>query len=224
MFLQRITKPLAWTQLIVSVGIIATVAYGQLNFRVTWAANGPFIESTRSSLQNAKQSLEQANKSLSTINAELPSYSAALQGAIATLLRTASAIENISTSMRFSAPTSIEMQGIKPIIVMTRPLEPSANELQAQATEIRQMVNGLQSAEKSIQTAPSLLADIGKTMVSTQTAITQIEPMIGQIEILMNWGSLIALLIAVWCLLNSLSILSLAHSTPIATNHREATQ
>ncbi len=218
MFLQRISKPLAWTQLIVSVGVIATVIYGQINFYDTWEANGPFIESTRSSLRNAKQSLEQANQSITFIHDELPSYRTALQGANATLLRTATVIENISAAMRFSAPTSIEMQGIKPIVVMSRPLEPSANELKAQATEIRQVANGLQSAEKSIQTMPTLLTDIGKTMASSQAAITQLEPMIGQIEVLMNWGSLIALLIAIWCFLNSLSTLAMVHNKPTATN------
>lgn len=224
MFLRRITKPLAWTQLIVSMGIIATVIYGQLKLHDTWAANGPFIETTRSSLQNAKQSLDQAHRSLAVINSELPSYATALQGANGTLLRTAAVMENISTAMRFSAPTSIEMQGIRPLIVMGKPLEQSANEVKAQATEIRQIATGLQSAEKSIQATPSLLTDVGKTMVSSQAAITQLEPMLGQIEVLMNWGSLIALLIAMWCLLNSLSTLAMAHSTPAANNHSGVTQ
>lgn len=224
MLLQRLTKPLAWTQLIVSAGIIATVISGHLKFHDTWVANSPFLESTRSSLQNAKQSLERANESLATVNEELPSYRTALQGANATLLRTATVFEHISTAMEFSVPTSIEMQGLKPIIVRSRPLEQGAIELRAQAAEIRQVSNGLQSAEKSIQSTPTLLTDIGKTMASSQAAITQLEPMIGQIEVLMNWGSLIALLIATWCFLNSLSTLALAFSNTTATHYSGATQ
>lgn len=224
MLLRRITKPLAWTQLIVSVGIIATVIYGQLKFQDTWAANSPFLESTRSSLQNAQQSLGQADQSLSVIKGELPAYVEALQSANNNLLKAPPILEGISERMRFSVPTSIEMQGIKPLVVMTRPLEPSANEVKNWATDIRQVANGLQSAQKSIQTMPSLLSNVGKTMVSSQAAITQLEPMLGQIEVLMNWGSLIALLIATWCLMNSLTTLALAHNRSTTINRNGVTQ
>lgn len=224
MLLQRITKPLAWTQLIVSVGIITTVIYGHLKFHDTWTANSPFIESTRSSLQNAQQSLSQANQSLSVIKFELPAYFAALQGANNMLLKVPPIMEDISERMRFSVPTSIELQGIKPLAVMSRPLEPSANAIKARATDIRQVVNGLESAQKSLQTMPALLTEVGETMASSQAAIAQFEPMIGQIETLLNWGSLIALLIATWCLMNSLTTLALAHSRQTTINHNGATQ
>lgn len=218
MLLQRISKPLAWAQLVVSVGIIAAVVYGHLKFHDAWATNSPFIESTRISLQNANQSLDQANRSLTVIRNELHSYETALQGANGTLLKTAIVIENISDAMRFSVPTGVEMQGVKPLVVMGRPLEPNANEMKSRATDIRQIANGLQSAEKSIQEMPSLLTDLSKTMIASQAAITQFEPMVGQIEALMNWGSLIALLIALWCFVNSLTTIALAHGKQITTD------
>ena len=224
MLLQRITKPLAWAQLVVSVGIIAAVLFGHLKFHDTWAANSPFLESTRASLQNAKQSLDQANKGITVINSELNSYTTALQGANGTLLRTAIVMENISAAMRFSVPTGVEMQGVRPLVVMGRPLEQNANEVKSQAADIRQIANGLQSAEKSMQAMPYFLTDVGKTMVSSQAAISQFEPMIGQIELLMNWGSFIALLIAIWCLMNSISTLALVHSRATSLNHSGVTQ
>lgn len=224
MLLQRITKPLAWAQLVISVVIISTVIYGHLKFHDTWAANSPFLESTRASLTNAKQSLGQANNSLSIISTELPAYVAALQGANNMLLKAPPVMEGIAEGMRFSIPSSIEMQGMKPYFVMKRPLEQSANELKDQAADIRQFANGLHSAQKTIQTMPSLLAEVSETMVSSQAAITQLEPMIGQIEILVNWGSLITLLIAIWCLMNSLTTLALMHNRSTTNNRNGVTQ
>ena len=175
-------------------------------------------------MQNAKQSLDQANKGITVINSELNSYTTALQGANGTLLRTAIVMENISAAMRFSVPTGVEMQGVRPLVVMGRPLEQNANEVKSQAADIRQIANGLQSAEKSMQAMPYFLTDVGKTMVSSQAAISQFEPMIGQIELLMNWGSFIALLIAIWCLMNSISTLALVHSRATSLNHSGVTQ
>ena len=218
MLLQRITKPLAWAQLVVSAGIIATVIYGQLNFHDTWAANGPFLESTRASLQHAKQSLAQANDTLPGISSGLPTIGFALRNANVALTKTADVMENLSSSMRFSAPTSIEMQGIRPIIVMTRPLETNANDVKAQASVIRDIGSSLQNSANAFQMMPSVLTEVGETMVATQDAITQLEPMLGQIEVLMNWGSLIALLIATWGFMNSLTTLALAHRESIAAD------
>lgn len=218
MLLQRITKPLAWAQLVISVVIISTVIYGHLKFHDTWAANGPFLESTRASLQHAKQSLAQANDTLPGISSGLPTIAFALRNANDALTKTADVMENLSSSMRFSAPTSIEMQGIRPIIVMTRPLETSANDVKAQASVIRTISSSVQNSEKAVQMMPSVLTEVGETMVASQAAITQIEPMLGQIEAMVNWGSLIALLIATWSLMNSLTTLALAHRESIAAD------
>lgn len=224
MLLQRITKPLAWVQLVVSVGIIAAVVYGHLKFHDTWAENGPFLESTRTSLQHAKQSLVQANNTLPGINSSLPALASALRNANVAVIKTADVMDSLSNNMRFAAPTGIEMQGIKPLIVMTRPLEPSANDVKVQATVFRSIGNTLESSINSIQMMPSVLSELSKTMTASQAAITQLEPMIGQIEILVNWGSLIALLIAIWCLLNSLSTLALVYNRPTTINPSGVTQ
>ena len=218
MLLQRITKPLAWAQLVISVVIISTVIYGHLKFHDTWAENGPFLESTRASLQHAKQSLAQANDTLPGISSGLPTIGFALRNANVALTKTADVMENLSSSMRFSAPTSIEMQGIRPIIVMTRPLETNANDVKAQASVIRDIGSSLQNSANAFQMMPSVLTEVGETMVATQDAITQLEPMLGQIEVLMNWGSLIALLIATWGFMNSLTTLALAHRESIAAD------
>lgn len=224
MLLRRITKPIAWTQLIVSVGIIATVILGQLKFHDTLAANSPLLESTKSSLQHAQQSLAQANKTLPGIKEGVPTLEAALRTVNVALMTTADVMDKLSNNMKFSAPTSIEMQGIKPVIVMTRPLEPSANDVKAQANVIRATGISLQNTADSVHTLPAVLSEIGETMAASQAAIGQLEPMIGQIMILMNWGSLIALLIATWCFINSLSTLALAHNSPTTINQNGATQ
>ena len=218
MLLRRITKPLAWTQLIVSVGIISTVILGQLKFHDTLAANSPLLESTKSSLQHAQQSLAQANKTLPGIKEGVPTLEAALRTVNVALMTTADVMDKLSNNMRFSAPTSIEMQGIKPVFVMTRPLEPSANDFKAQANVIRATGISLQNTADSVHTLPAVLSEIGETMAASQAAIGQLEPMIGQLETLMNWGSLIALLIATWSLMNSLTTLALAHRKPIPTD------
>lgn len=224
MLLQRITKPLAWTQLIVSVVIIATVIYGQLKLHDTWAANSPFLESTRASLQHAKQSLNEASHSLASIKSDLPGYADGIKSTNAVVMRLPPLMENLSERMGFSVPVSVEMQGVKPILIMAKPMEPIASGVRNLATDIRQVGSTLQNTGKSIQTMPAVLSEVIETMASSQAAITQFEPMIGQIEILVNWGSLIALLIAIWCLMNSLSTLALAHSKATSLNHSGVTQ
>ena len=137
----------------------------------------------------------------------------------------------------FSAPTSIQMDGLRPVIVTSIPLETYAKQLKAGAQGIREIGASIPSAvaygSKQVvavsTTTNQLLAqlddsekllarlqgnDLPKALKEMKSTSENIRTISQQVSLAGNVGGVLfifGLLLACWCFLNSLSILLLTN-------------
>lgn len=213
---------LAWIQLITSVAVMVVLMLGYFSFS-TQSGNGQnqMVVSASESLSHAKKSIDQTTKTLGTIKTQIPTYVSSLQNTQLILDQAALISYGMAKNLNFQAPTSIEMQGIKPIIVMSRPLATNASNIQAMGDQITAVSTGLKNAQSTVADLPILLEEVQQTLNSTQGVIEGLEPIINRLELAVNWGTAIAFMFAIWCFLNSLTTLTLTRALTTNQFHAE---
>lgn len=137
----------------------------------------------------------------------------------------------------FSLPTSIQMDGLRPVFVMTRPLAPTGQTIKGNAQQLKSLGGGLQtvslSLSKDIQNVSTAFVDtsnhaikvlgaaekalaelnaqeLPKAVAELKIASENLRTVSTQVEIAGNVGLVLliaGLLLAGWCFLNSLSVL-----------------
>lgn len=177
--------------------------------------------SASKSLLHAKTSIHETAKTLAEIKTQLPVYVSSLQSTQLILDQAALISYGMAKNLNFQAPTRIEMQGIKPIIVMSRPLATNASNIQAIGDQITAVSNGLKSAQTTFINLPILLDELQNTLSSTKAVIENLEPVINKLETFVNWGTAIAFMFSFWCFLNSVSTLVLTKSLVVNRFHME---
>ena len=72
-----------------------------------------------------------------------PQYAQGMRAASQVSAKLGGTLQSISEGLQFSVPTSIEMNGVKPVVKMSRPLEQQAQNLKTQAQDIKAISQSL---------------------------------------------------------------------------------
>ena len=269
---RKLVKALAWLQLSFSVLLGATAIWGYGGYR---SALGPFTQSlaiatvstadvisrTAETVQ-AKQSLldntlemlvsmrkliEELRSSAQAQTELAPKYAEGLRGAAGLLGTSGGIFSKLGDSLMFSMPTGIEMQGIRPMLVMTKPLEATAKSFKENSEHLKSLGEGLVGVSSSLakdghnissafvdtsNNAIKLLDDTEKTLAvlkglefpkalaNLKVASDNLRAVGAQADIAGNFGLILlitGLLLSGWCFLNSLSLLIMTKECPTET-------
>lgn len=218
---KNITIALAWLQLATSIVVIIVLLLGYFSFIGT-SNNGDdqITTNASNSLLHARESIKESAKTLEKIKADVPEYVNALQLPQTILTQAATVSYSLAENLNFQTPSSIEMQGMKPIVVMSRPLAANAASIKLLGDQIKAASSGVRNAQSTLVELPKLLGELQSTLSATSKVLDDLEPVVAKLENTANWGTAIALLFASWCFINSLATLSLAKST-ISTSKSE---
>ncbi len=259
------TQLLCWLQLLFSVLLATSIVYGYLNYRISL---GQFIESlaatvssisdvvgrtaetveTKQSLvASTKQTIAATRRLIKELNASAanqaklaPQYANDLQSAANLAVRLGDALSAVGDGFMFSAPTSVQLEGIRPVILMSRPLEKQGQLLKTNAQEIKAVGSGLLNFSSAIandgaklgaelvatsQQALNLLeetektldrlqgSDLPKALQDMRSTSGNLRKISQDVSIAGSIGTTIlvfGLLLSGWCFLNSLNLLMLA--------------
>lgn len=258
----------AWFQLVISIAIAGAVVWGYITYQ---ASLGQFTRSVAASITaisnvvgrtaetiEARQNLiDQTGKTIAATRdliKELqaiaenqakvaPQYVEGIRGTSALVGSLSGTLHSIGDGLMFSVPTGIEWHGIKPFIVMSRPLENQAQSLMVRAKDFKavsdsllavsttvgqdgarlstafiattqQALKMLEETEKSLGSIKS--NDLPKALVDLRETSENLRSVSEQVNV---GGSVskallvVGLLLAGWCFFNSLSMVLLNSKT-----------
>lgn len=261
----RLFALLAWLQLIASLFLAATIVWGYLTYQSSVsqfihsiadsvgavsnvvARTAETVEARRDLINQSAQMLDETRKLINelrnaaVIQAQLaPQYAGGLQSAASVTWKLSGLLQQMSNAMMFSAPSDIRMDGMKPVVVMTRPMEAQAQQANAIAQDIKNIGTSMTSiattisrdgqnlsvaviatsdqALKVIAEAEKTLGrinteDLPKALAELRSTSHNLKIVSAQVGTVGNIGVVIlvaGLLLAGWCFLNSLGSLTLA--------------
>lgn len=260
---RKFARTLAWLQLAISILLAASIVYGYFSYRTslgrsiealaeniasvstvvettaeTVQLNQSLIESTRQTIVLARVQVKDVNDIASNFAKQAPQYVDDFRIASEKVVHLGDSLNSLADGLIFPVPTSIQMEGLRPVVVTSTPLAAYAIKLKATAKEIRDFgtssIPGI-AAKGSRQiaavntTTNELLALLDnsekllvrlqgndlpkalKEMKSTSENFRTISQQVGAAENVSRVLFFIGLLIACWCFLNSLSILYLSN-------------
>ena len=198
---------------------------------------GKMLVSTRALLQELQVAAENQAKIV-------PQYAEGMRAASVVSGKLGGTLQSIGEGLLFSVPTSIELDGMKPVVKMSRPLEKQAQDLKTQAQDIKAVSQSLldisvtmgrdgknlsaafittsQDALKVVDEAERTLGrlntqDLPKALEDLRTTSENLRAIGEKVDIASDIGKVllaVGLLLAVWCALNSVSTLMLANALP----------
>ena len=198
---------------------------------------GKMLVSTRALLQELQVAAENQAKIV-------PQYAEGMRAASVVSEKLGGTLQSIGEGLLFSVPTSIELDGMKPVVKMSRPLEKQAQDLKTQAQDIKAVSQSLldisvtmgrdgknlnaafittsQDALKVVDEAERTLGrlntqDLPKALEDLRTTSENLRAIGEKVDIASDIGKVllaVGLLLAVWCALNSVSTLMLANALP----------
>lgn len=262
----KLMNALAWLQLAFSVLLGATAIWGYGGYR---SALGPFtqslaiatvstadvisrtaetvqakqslVDNTLEMLVSSRKLIEELRTSAQAQTELAPKYAEGLRGAAGLLGTSGGVFSKLGDSLMFSMPTSIEMQGIRPMLVMTKPLEATGKSFKENSEQLKSLGEGLLGVSSSLakdgqnissafvdtsNNAIKLLNDTEKTLAvlkglefpkalaNLKIASDNLRTVGAQADIAGNFGLIllvIGLLLSGWCFLNSLSLLMMTN-------------
>jgi methyl-accepting chemotaxis protein len=265
---------LAWLQLFVSLAFAAALAWGYMTYQSSLgqivqsiatsigavssavARTAETVESRRELLNQSAQLLAETRKLVNALVVttenqakRVPQTAAGLQSAASVTAKLGVVLHKVGDRMMtLSVPTGIRMEGLKPVPVMTRPLEEQAKEAIATALDIKAIsesfsslattigsdgqslstavVNTGNQALKVIAEADNALGrlngqDLPKAIDDLNAVSKNLSVVGTQVELL-STGCVfllaVGLILAAWCFLNSLGFLMLVIGSRPATN------
>lgn len=255
---------LAWLQLVFSALLATTAIWGYVEYRATL---GQFTQSvataivttanvisqtaetvqtkqiilddTLEMLISSRNLIEALKTSAQNQSALAPKYVDGIRGVSSLIITAGNALSSMGDGLMFAAPTSIQMEGIRPIIVMTRPLEKTGQSIKATALDLKATGDSVLAASTSLvkdaqnisaafidtsdhtikildDTEKTLavlkLQELPKAVSELKAASDNLRTVSTQVDIAGNIGVILliaGLLLACWCFLNSLSLLYL---------------
>ena len=264
----KIFAILAWMQLITSFLLASAIIWGYVSYH---ASLGQFIQSvaasigavsnvvvrTAETIETRRDLLDQTGQMLvvtrNLVNelrvaanhqaAVAPQYADGLRSAADVAGKLGSSLEAMGNGLlRLSLPTGIQMQGMKPVPVMSRPLEKQAQDLINNAQNIKTISASLSGISDTIgrdgknvssalaatsEQALKVISEVEKTLAQLKTqdlpkaiadlraTSVNLSQLSAQVDIAGNVGLallVVGLLLAAWCFLHSLGALMLAKS------------
>lgn len=184
-------RTVAWFQLAVSVALAASVIWTYTAYRPvlgqfldraavsivsttkvialtaeTVQANDILLGDTQALLKSTRQLIEEF-RATALNNASLaPKYAEGMQAIASLLGSAANSFSAIGDGLMFSVPTRVELDGIRPSFLLTRPLETQATAMKRSATDINAIATSLQALATSMAKDGQNMA---KAIVDTST-------------------------------------------------------
>jgi len=168
-------KALAWLQLVLSVALAASVGWGYVQFGMplgqslrsaattmvstakviamtaeTVQANDKLLDDAQALMKSTRQLVEELRGTALNNAALAPKYAEGMQGVAGLLGSAANLFAALGDGLMFSVPTRVELDGIRPIVVMTRPLELQGTAMKRTASDLKASAVGLQTLSTSI--------------------------------------------------------------------------
>jgi hypothetical protein len=256
----QIARFLASIQLIFSILIAAAIIYGYMNYRSSLGqfiqalatsinsvsnvvgVTAETIETKQSIVTSTKQTLIASRALLKELNAaalnqtrQAPQLAESIRASSLLAARLSDTLNSVGDGLMLLVPTGLEMQGFRPIVVMTRPLKNHGLLLMEDAQNIKKFGNGLLALSGTIgndgarlgaafvvtgENALRLLDETEKTldglqenelpkalqaMKSASENLRKISQRISVTEDISMAFLIFGLLLSGWCFLNSLS-------------------
>ena len=257
-------RALAWLQLALSVALLACVAWAYAQFGMslgqslrsaaatmvstarviamtaeTVQANDKLLDDAQALMKSTRQLVEELRGTALNNAALAPKYAEGMQGVAGLLGSAANSFASLGDGLMFSVPTKVELDGIRPIVVMTRPLEPQGTAMKRTASDLKASAVALQTLSTSIARDGQNMAkaivdtsskaiklldgsemmvnrirsqDLPSAVAELRGAAEQLDSLSSQLDMadnLPDWLLAAGLLLAVWCFLNSLGQLRL---------------
>lgn len=259
---RKLGKILAWLQIVFSTLLAATVVWGYVSFQTALGeftkslgtaiiATAGVISQTAETVQtkqtlldnslemliSSRKLIEELRISAQNQSELAPKYADGFSGAAGILSSAGNVFLALGDSLMFSLPTSIQMDGLRPVFVMTRPLEPTGQTIKGNAQQLKLLGDGLQAVSSSLAkdsknvsaafvdtsnhaikvlgAAEKALAELNaqelpKAIAELKIASDNLRTVSTQVDIAGNVGLVLliaGLLLAGWCFLNSVSVL-----------------
>jgi hypothetical protein len=270
----KIFVVLAWMQIFLSLSLAGVLILGYVSFQ---SSTGKLIHSiatsigavsnvvirTAETVETRTELLEQSGQMLVVTRKQLQELqaivknNAALAPQMAASLRSTSQLANrLGTSLasfgdtlaQISVPTAVQMDGLRPVIVMSRPLALRGEELRKDGKNILEVGNGLAAASDSVardtvnasnsfvastEQALKVLVEVENTLARVKSqdlpkAVSDLKftaenlrNISEQVDLFGNVGIILligGLILSAWCFLHSLNALVLARSLHYGQN------
>ena len=254
--------------MILSFAFATSIIWGYLSYQ---SSIGQFISSTSASIgavsngvlrtaesvEASKDLLDETGKMLTSTRALIiafktsaenhaknaPNYAANLQTASKVSNSLGNIIESLGGKLAgLTVPSGVQIQGVKTVIIMSKPLEKNGLELEAKAGELKavsetlalwsqtmsgeeqslsstivsesaQVVKVIDAAEKSL--AHLKAQDLPKAIIDLKLTSANLSKVSAQVEMVSNSGVallIVGLLLSLWCIIHSIGALMLLKS------------
>ena len=119
----------------------------------TLGSKNELIDSTRQTIAQTRIAINEVSAAISGQTAQVSKRAEELRAASLLISRTSEALNSLADGLiSFTAPMGIEFEGVKPLVVMKRPLETSGKNLKPIAQEIRTISDGVLHLSKTVAT------------------------------------------------------------------------
>ncbi len=262
---RKFGKTLAWLQIFFSALLAATViwcyvsiqsALGEFTKSLGTAiiASANVISQTAETVQtkqamldnslemivSSRKLIEELRISAQNQSALAPKYAKGFRGAAEILSSAGNAFSALGGNLMFSLPTRIEMDGLRPVFILTKPLASTGQIILENAQQMKLLGDGLQAVSSSLETDSKNISaafiessghaikvldatevalaalkgwELPKAVAELKIASANLRTVSNQVDIAGNVGLILliaGLLLAGWCFLNSLNMLYLA--------------
>jgi len=166
---------LARLQLIVSIVLATAIVIGYVTYRAslgqfigslsasvisisktveitvdTIASREKFLESTKQTLMQTHSAIKSFSNLAQSQAKQAPQLAREIHAASAVASRLGETLNSIADGLMFSVPTDIQFEGVKPVLIMSRPLAPRAKKLKLDAQNIQTVSDGLLRTSSTI--------------------------------------------------------------------------
>lgn len=119
----------------------------------TLGSRNELIDSTRQTMAQTRIAIKEVSAAISGQTTQASKRAEELKAASSLISRTSEALNSLADYLiGFTAPVGIEFEGVKPLVVMKRPLETYGKELKPIAQDIRTISDGALHLSKTVAT------------------------------------------------------------------------
>ena len=173
----RAIRLFAWVQMLASIALAGGVLYGYAtygapikqafeSFRAsilsvskviditaeTLASREELINSTKQTLLQTRAAIEQIRRVISAQTSQAPQRAEELRAASRAIARFGELLDTWGDRLiNISVPSRIEFEGLKPMVVLRRPMEPDGANFKANAKDFRTVSDGILQLSKTVE-------------------------------------------------------------------------
>lgn len=271
---KKLCALLAWLQLVVSLAFAVALIWGYANYHPslgqffrsvaasigavsnvvarsaeTLEARGDILNQSAQMLAETRKLLKQLLVVAENQSKLVPQHAAGLRSVASITGKLGGLLQTVGDRMAgISVPSGLRLEGMKPIITMSNPMEEQAKETRAVAQDIKnisesmtniattvgrdgqnlsagviatsnQALKVIGEAEKTLERIKA--QDLPKAIAEMKSTSQELTKVSAQVDMVSKGGVVLlgaGLILAVWCFLNSLGMLMLATATRTTMN------